>query len=485
MAPMLSVSVTRRGIIRLCVGLSILLLCLSSASMAVTYSPPEVQPTTIEREPAGSTVMSIQGYNIGGNTNPNKPARVLSAAPNGSLQWLTNGNQLGVSWFYDVDPLPNGDLLVVGTLKRGQTRVLRVNPKTKTINWSEKFQLHDTHDVTLTENGNLLVANMRNTVDGVSNDRLFVYNRTADEISWEWKFREHYPNTTDNGVSSGDWTHVNDVDVIAPGLYMVSLRNFDQVIVVNRSTKEIVMRLGSDGEHSILDEQHNPSYLNGSGGRPTILVADSENDRVVEYACDRTARDHPLDGDMKPNCEWNMTWEAGVNQLSWPRDADRLPNGNTLIADTINHRVLEISPNGTVVWEFSAPWLPYDAERPVHGHEPTGPTMKELNKTGTYALTNGNGLTTNATATELTDRIEAAVVDLPAGGPLAAALDRYSKVAPWVRPVWLGPDAFFLLSCAIFIGLCWGVGESVLARQRIVRGLRKRIAHQTDGAPKR
>lgn len=478
-----SVSVSRRGIARLCVCLTILLLCLSAASTAMSYSSPSVQPMTIEREPAGSTLISIQGYNIGGNTNPNKPARLLSAAPNGSLQWLANSSQFGVSWFYDVDPLPNGDLLVVGTLASEQTRVLRIDQSTRTVKWSETLQLHDTHDVTLTEGGNLLVANMRNTEGGVSNDHLFVYNRTTEEIEWEWRFRDHYPNSTDNGVTASDWTHVNDVDVIAPGLYMVSPRNFDQVIVVNRSTNDVVMQLGADGNHSILDEQHNPAYLQGPDGRPTILVADSENDRVVEYACDRAARDHPLDGDMKPNCDWNQTWEAGVDQLSWPRDADRLPNGNTLIADTLNHRVLEITPNGTVVWEYSAPWLPYDTERPVHGHEPAGPTMQELNKTGHYALTNGNGMASNITTQQLSDRIGASVVGLPGGETLAAALDRYSKVAPWVRPVWLGPDAFFLLACGILLGLGWGGVELVLARDHVMAVLRTLFTQQPEGSP--
>lgn len=466
------ISFGRRTLVRLCLASVIVLLCVSAVPATMSYSPPDVHPVSIDREPAGSTVISVQGYNIWGQTNAQKPARLLSAAPNGSLQWLTNGDQFDTSWFYDVDPLSNGDLLVVGTNEK-QTRVLRVDPDTRTVKWSETLPLWDTHDVTLTENGNLLVANMRNTEDGVSNDRLYVYNRTTDETEWEWRFRDHYPNATDDGVSSEDWTHVNDVDVIAPNLYMVSPRNFDEVIVINRSTDEIVMRLGEDDDHSTLYEQHNPAYLEGPEGRPTILVADSENGRVVEYACDRADPEHPLDGDMEPNCDWNRTWEAGVGQLSWPRDADRLPNGNTLITDTLNHRVVEITPQGEVVWEYSAPWLPYDVERPVHGHEPSGPTMSELNETGSHALTNGSTNTErDITAPKLTDRIATTVESVPGGGVIAAGLDRFSKVAPWVRPVWLSPDAFFLLSSGMLVGVSWGIGELLVHRRRIRAVLR-------------
>ncbi len=468
-----SIVAGRRSMIRLCLGLVVILLCVSAVSATIDYSPPEVHSVSIDREPPGDTVISVQGYNIWGQTNPQKPARLLSVAPNGSLGWLAPGEKFDVSWFYDVDPLANGDLLVVGTVEK-QTRVLRVDPDTRTVKWSETLPLWDTHDITLTENGNLLVANMRNTENGTSDDRLFVYNRTTDEVNWEWRFRDHYPNETDEGVSSDDWTHVNDVDVISPGLYMVSPRNFDEVIVINRSTDEIVMRLGEDGNHSTLDEQHNPSYLQGPDGRPTFLVADSENDRVVEYSCDRAANDHVLDGDMEPNCEWNQTWEAGVDELSWPRDADRLPSGNTLITDTLNHRVIEIAPNGTVVWEYSAPWLPYDVERPVHGHEPAGPTMQELNQTGSYALTNGSAnVGRDITAPKLTDRIATSVKEIPGGYTIALGLDRFSKVAPWVRPVWLSPNAFFFLSCGLFIGIMWGSGELFVHRERIRTMLRR------------
>ncbi len=48
----------------------------------------------------------------------------------------------------------------------------------------------------------------------------------------------------------------------------------------------------------------------------------------------------------------------GVGGLSWPRDADRLPNGNTLITDSRAvpvTRVIEINSGGDLVWEFEVP----------------------------------------------------------------------------------------------------------------------------------
>jgi hypothetical protein len=104
-----------------------------------------------------------------------------------------------------------------------------------------------------------------------------------------------------------------------------------------------------------------------------VLVADSENDRVVEYA--------------RRDGNWTRTWRVGNRtSMSWPRDADRLPSGNTLVADSRGHRVFEVTPAGEVVWEVSTPWLVYEVERIPYGDEPDGPTIADQDATGDVAL---------------------------------------------------------------------------------------------------
>ncbi|MDB5099902.1 MAG: hypothetical protein JWM80_4323 [Cyanobacteria bacterium RYN_339] len=92
-----------------------------------------------------------------------------------------------------------------------------------------------------------------------------------------------------------------------------------------------------------------PSYVNVLGnGR--LLVADTGNHRVIEV--------DPSKG---------VTWQYGnannrlgggqgngVNQLNEPSAATRLPNGNTLVVDAGNQRVLEIDQLGGVVWTYKA-----------------------------------------------------------------------------------------------------------------------------------
>lgn len=130
-----------------------------------------------------------------------------------------------------------------------------------------------------------------------------------------------------------------------------SLRNQDTVIFVNRTSGRVnrTLSLGRDDDHSVLYEQHNPDYIPEENGGPAMIVADSNNDRVVEYQFE--------DG------QWTESWVWQDTRLKWPRDADRLPNGHTLVTDTNGNRVVEVDERGDVHWSFSAPIDAYDAER--------------------------------------------------------------------------------------------------------------------------
>ncbi len=253
---------------------------------------------------------------------------------------------------------------------------------------------------------------------------------------------------------------MSDVYPIGDGRPLLSPRNFDQAIVVDIESKEIVDRLGSDENHDVLREQHNPDWLESENGTPTILVADSENDRVVECAKD--------DG------EWVQTWEVGSESLTWPRDADRLPNGNTLITDTINHRVIEITPTGEVVWEYYATWGPYDAERLGTDPESSGPTISDMNASGSYSITGSAGLTAGGLDEDGVDGwIRATTADTPVEEPMTEVATRWAHVTPWLRPVWMGDWDLLRIFGAVVVGIVWAGGEIVVNRP--FRALARRL----------
>ena len=457
---------SRANAVRLVVLLVVISLLAPATVSALTYDPAE--STDLERgtitEPANdSTVISAQGYTFRGNTNSKKPARIVSVGERGTLEWTHDDRVGGSAWFFDVDQLPNGNLLV-SSPRAGDTLLFEFDPDTQERVWEERFDMTDTHDVAYLGDDRIAIANMRewNESAGVSDDRIVIYNRSTGEFTWEWYFKNHYPASTDGGYNE-DWSHVNDVDPIGDGRLLLSPRNFDQAIVVDIESKEIVERLGSDQEYDVLREQHNPDWLESDNGTPTILVADSENNRVVEYA--------------KEDGEWVRTWEVGSESLNWPRDADRLENGNTLITDTLNHRVMEVTPTGEVVWEYYATWGPYDAERLGTPPESSGPTIRDLNASGSYTITGSANLTAGGEdSVGFGGRVRATFAGTLIQGPMNEFATRWAHVTPWLRPVWMsGWDLVWAIGAAI-VGIAWAGGEVIFNRRRLLAGGQRLLA---------
>ena len=196
------------------------------------------------------------------------------------------------------------------------------------------------------------------------------------EVTWTWNASQLYDEPED--PTRTDWLHINDIDRVGEDRFLVSVRNANQLVIVERTDdggSEVVEIINEDtegspddsctgngqlrdtdgdedvrcGDPSILDHQHNPQWL----GDGAVLVADSDNDRVVELH-------RSDDGD------WEIAWvvtSVDGRSLHWPRDADRLENGHTLITDTLNKRVVEINENGTAVWTYPTERIPYEADR--------------------------------------------------------------------------------------------------------------------------
>ncbi len=456
---------------RTALALVVLVLVIEATTATLVYDPPEIQTGNVESSATGATLVAVQGWHVDGRGNENKPARLVSFDSSGNVSWVHDGPERSVGWFYDADPLPGGDVLVVNTIREGgvgKTLVYRLDPETGDRVWQTKFNITDTHDADLINGDQLLVANMRewDAENSTSNDRLFIYDLTEERIVWEWYFKNHYPESMDGGVNP-DWTHVNDVDKIGPGRYVASPRNFDQVIAVDRESKNITFQLGADDDHDVLYEQHNPTYLETDDGRPVVLVADSENDRVVEYTC--TER-------VNQSCTWERTWTVGAGQLDWPRDANRLPNGNTLITDSRNHRIIEVTPKGRIVWEAYVPWGPFSAERVAHGNDGVrSPTMHDLGYRGSYNLTGTAGLTpgTEEDGRLFPGWLRANFGGLPVvGDPARALADRWQAGAQWVRPVWMAPWSFVYLVFGALSTLIWALAEGLYQRRRLVSAIR-------------
>ncbi|MFB6096871.1 MAG: hypothetical protein ABEJ74_05745 [Haloferacaceae archaeon] len=200
------------------------------------------------------------------------------------------------------------------------------------------------------------------------------------EITWQWRASDFYEAPPD--PTKTDWLHINDVDHIGGDRYLVSVRNANQLLIVERG-RGVVEVINEDddasdatctgsgqlrdrdgdgevrcGDPSLLNHQHNPQWL----GDGAVLVADSDNDRIVELHRNETG-------------EWVIAWtldSAEEVDFNWPRDADRLANGNTLVTDTLNRRLVEVNESGAVNWSVRTDRVPYEADRLPEGESSPG-----------------------------------------------------------------------------------------------------------------
>lgn len=261
-----------------------------------------------------------------------------------------------------------------------------------------------------------------------------IVNTETGVVEWLWDARSDFP-IEGGGPYPTDWAHVNDIEYLdhaegdLEGTIMVSLRNQDQVIFVDREEGLLEeWTLGAEDDYDVQFEQHNPDYIPESRGGPAIVVADSENGRVQEF--------------QREDGEWVRSWEWSDERMQWPRDVDRLPNGNTLITDTHGKRVLEIDPDGEIVWQVDST-LPYEAERLETGEESAGGwSARELELESRTAIeaSTGDGFSVLAS---LANVVESIVPHRIYNGIL------------FVSPPWVSRREFAAAGVSIVTGLSW------------------------------
>ncbi len=356
-----------------------------NASVEQAFENGDRDPVVGQRP--GMTVVATDStaFVTDSGSGPRERAELTAFAPDGSVYYYNDSH----TRYWDVDPVPGTNATVeyvyadhldadecdaeTVCTRNGVERVnlttgnvtdvySRITPGKHSTRW---------HDVDRIDDERLLVAD-------IDRDRAYVVNTTTELVEWEWDAQADFE-TSSGGPYPEDWTHLNDVEYVeldGRETMMISLRNQDQVVFVDmeRGLREN-WTLGEDGNHDVLYEQHNPDFIPAERGGPAVLVADSESSRVVEYQ--RT------DGSEASNAsrassdasdgKWEQSWTWSDRRLQWVRDADRLPNGHTLVTDSNGDRVLEVAENGSVVWSADV-GFPYEAERLGTGDESAGGT---------------------------------------------------------------------------------------------------------------
>ncbi len=174
----------------------------------------------------------------------------------------------------------------------------------------------------------------------------------------------------DTGQQAKDWSHANGVvhDPVDDSLWL-SLRHQDWIVKIDRTSGEVVWRLGEEGDFALVGDRwfyhpHSPElqpdgsmllYDNGVGN--PHLAPEAWRTRPIRLALDTTA--------MTATIAWQDTQESYVAPIAG--DVDRLSNGNFLVLDTVlpddpsaylpgRPRLREVNPvTGEWVWVLHAP----------------------------------------------------------------------------------------------------------------------------------
>ena len=362
---------------------------------------------------------------------------IIAYAPNGSVHYYNNTH----TKYFDVDPVKNTSMTVEYTVTDtihtrssrcqsppcARNAIERVNlttgnvteiyaryvPEQNAAEWHDADRINGTH---------VVLADM---VD----DEVYMIDTETGMIEWTWEAQSEYP-VAGGGPYPRDWAHINDVEVLDDGRVMVSLRNQDQVVFVDPQTGlQEEWTLGEDGNHDKLYEQHNPDYIPEERGGPAVVVADSENGRILEF--------------QRENGTWNRTWMWSDTRMQWPRDADRLPNGNTLITDTNGKRVIEVNQTGEIVWQVPLSH-PYEAERLETGDESaSGRSAKAL-----------------SLESQIRDGDSERGYDFSGFGLLLGIVrdmlpSRITNAIIYVSPTWIGPSEVSFVIIAAITGVTW------------------------------
>lgn len=270
------------------------------------------------------------------------------------LAWRTESDPAeapdGRAFWRRVHLFENGDLLAIFE----GIGLIRIDKDSELI-WAEPCNAH--HDLWVNAHGTIdVLTRAGRTVDRINEDAPiledFISTFSGDgELQRRISLlrcieRSDYAPMLEYVTPAGDILHTNTLTVLdgrhatanpsfRAGNILVSFRNLNVVGVIDPADEKLVWT--ATGMWRL---QHEPVLLND--GR--MLVFDNQGhqgfSRVIEF--------DPLTREVTWTYDENLYSEALAA-------AYRLPNGNTLIVESNNGRVLEVTPGKETVWEFVNP----------------------------------------------------------------------------------------------------------------------------------
>jgi hypothetical protein len=265
--------------------------------------------------------------------------------------------------------LPNGDLVVMIDQydKNPNGLAMMKIDRDSNVLWIHPHHVH--HDFNFDEQGNIYAIDQRITDDKVKglkletpylDDGLVVLTpdgEQIDRISLLEAFSGSDLAGFFNNYSSyrhGDYLHTNNVDILKPGLFgaasggvLLSFNALGAIAVMDRESRKIVWARAGFWKH-----QHDPDLLANNN----ILLFNN----LCDWRMDNDACVIEIDPQTY-EIVWQYPDDPDTSLHSTYRGRQQaLANGNVLISEFQNGRLLEVTRDGRTVWEYSCPFVAKD-----------------------------------------------------------------------------------------------------------------------------
>jgi hypothetical protein len=239
------------------------------------------------------------------------------------------------------------------------------------------------HDFQRLANGNtIIIVARKRVVPSITpkeiRDDVIIEITPGGEIVWEWSTADHYealPLSRQameiilRGEAPKDLFHTNSVQVLSENQYettdtrfkagnlLVSQRETNIVYIIEKSSGNIVWTLDAKtiGQHHV---RMIPNSLPGAGdillfsngGRAGYPRVWSLFSKVMEFEPTKSKQQWSYNASLFDGSPLGSLFSI------YRSSAQRLSNGNTLIAESQWGRIFEVTPDAEIVWEYVVPY---------------------------------------------------------------------------------------------------------------------------------
>jgi hypothetical protein len=322
--------------------------------------------------------------------------RLYTVAMLGQAELIDETGNVLKSWHYQpndrwirAELLPNGDLLVIGAegygWKKGEPTDYQIADSARYVvrlDWSSRLlwkrKLFAHHDVELTPSGKLLLLTFKRQMDPsihptvmtrvdhltlLEQDGTLLKSKSLlDAIRKDLAFFPMRPvgPTQLGGASWVDLLHSNSIEwmhhdhlfskhlIYDPNNVLVCFRHQDRVAIFNWLENKVIWSWGLN----LISGPHDAQVLENGN----MLLFDNG----ISRGWSRAIEIDPLSGEIV----WEYRGEPPSSFFTLGRgSAQRLPNNNTLLAESDRGRAIEVTPAGRVVWEFINPYRGEQGQR--------------------------------------------------------------------------------------------------------------------------